>query len=199
MRQYLRDRERPFLVRDDESRAPPSLGLRVVVDHSTSMNHSRGGRMRIESVAEGAMVLHLACVALAIDHQVAVTPQQVVLAGLESGERGKALIAGMVPAQTGWEDIAVAIRRHSDELMVSGTDIRLILVLHDGYPNDAEKAKNLCLGLRGKVEVVGLLLDPDEGTETAMREIFGQDGLVACQSRELPRKLAAMLRSLRGV
>src|SRR3990172_7349784 len=77
IRQYLRDRERPFLVRDEESREPPRLALRVVVDHSTSMNHRRSGRTRMESVAEGSMMLHLACTALGLDHQVAVTPQQV--------------------------------------------------------------------------------------------------------------------------
>jgi nitric oxide reductase activation protein len=145
------------------------------------------------------MALHLACEALGIDHRIAVTPQQTVLAELGSEERGKALIAGMVPAQTGWEDIAVAIKRHSEELMKAGADIRLVFVLHDGYPNDAEVAKRLCQTLRGKVEVIGVLLDPDDGTEKAMGDIFGQDRLVACQSAQLPRKLAAMLRSIRGV
>jgi hypothetical protein len=199
VRQYLRERERPFLVREDESRLPPTLALRVVVDHSTSMNLSRGGRVRIESVAERAMALHLACEALGIDHRIAVTPQQTVLAEPGSGERGKALIAGMVPAQTGWEDIAVAIKRHGEKLMKAVADIRLVFVLHDGYPNDGPDAKKLCQSLRGKVDVIGVLLDPDEGTQHAMGEIFGQDRLVACQSAQLPRKLAAMLRSIRGV
>lgn len=76
------------------------LAPKVIVDHSTSMNHSRAGCTRMESVAEGAMALRLACTALGIDHRVMVTPQQTDLADLESGERGKALIAGPVPAQT---------------------------------------------------------------------------------------------------
>jgi len=75
----------------------------------------------------------------------------------------------------------------------------LLLVLHDGYPNDAVKAKKLCDELRGKVEVIGLLLDPDDGTRIAMTEIFGQDRLVACKSKELPKRLAAVLRSVRGI
>ena len=77
--------------------------------------------------------------------------------------------------------------------------IRLLLILHDGYPNDGPEAKKLCLELRGKVEVIGVLLDPDEGTRKAMGEIFGEDRLVACAAAELPMKLAAMLRSVRGV
>jgi len=199
VRQYLRDRERPFLVRDDESPEPPRLALRVVVDHSTSMNHRRSGRTRMESVAEGSMMLHLACTALGLDHQVAVTPQHAVLADPNSGERGKALIAGMVPGLTGWEDVAVAISRHSKELIESAAAIRIILVLHDGYPNDGEKAKKLCLDLRAKVEVIGILLDPDDATQAAMSEIFGADRLIACKANELAKKLAAMLRSIRGV
>jgi hypothetical protein len=46
---------------------------------------------------------------------VPVTPQQTDLADLESGERDKALIAGLVPAQTGYENTAVAIERHSTD------------------------------------------------------------------------------------
>jgi hypothetical protein len=42
--------------------------------------------------------------------------------------------------------------------------------------------------------VIGVLLDPDDGAGIAMTEIFGQDRLVACKSKELPRKLASMLR-----
>lgn len=199
IRQYLRDRSSPFLNPDDDVDAPPSLAVRVVIDHSTSMNHWQDGKTRIESVAEAAMMLHLACEALGLNHQVAVTPQQVVLTETGSGERGKALIAGMVPAQTGYEDVAVAIRQHSEGLLADGAQIRLLFVLHDGYPNDAAAAKKLCLELRGNVEVIGVLLDPDDGTRKAMGEICGEDRLVACASKELPTKLAAMLRSVRGV
>lgn len=97
------------------------------------------------------------------------------------------------------EDVAVAIRRHSEGLLAGGGQIRLLFVLHDGYPNDAAAAKKLCQELRGKVEVISVLLDPDEGTRNAMGGIFGQDRLVACGSGELPKKLVAMLRSVRGV
>jgi hypothetical protein len=199
VRQYLRERDRPFLAADEDSLKPPALAISVVVDHSTSMNTSRAGRTRMESVAEGAMVLHLACTALGIEHVVWVTPQQLGLATLTTAERGMALIAGLIPAQTGHENIAVALERQSADLLRTPTDVRLLLVLHDGYPNDGEKAKKLCTELRGKVEVIGVLLDPDDGTHVAMTEIFGQDRLVACKSKELPKKLAAMLRSVRGI
>ncbi|MDI6815534.1 MAG: hypothetical protein QMC90_05625, partial [Dehalococcoidales bacterium] len=55
VRDYLRDRERPFLVEEDQGKAPPTLTLKVIVDHSTSLNHSSGGKIRIESIAEAVM------------------------------------------------------------------------------------------------------------------------------------------------
>lgn len=198
VRQYVRERQRPFLVREGERLAPPVMALRIVLDHSTSMNHAAGGRTRIQRAAEAAMMLHLVCVELRIDHGVSVMPQQAQLADLLTGEPGKALIAGVVPARTGYEDLAVAIRIRSDELLEARADIRLLFVLHDGYPNDGDKASALCQALRGKVEVIGVLLDPDEGTEGAMREIFGTDRLVACASNDLPKKLGAMLEAIRG-
>jgi hypothetical protein len=75
----------------------------------------------------------------------------------------------------------------------------VLFVIHDGYPNDGEKAQKLCQSLREKVEVIGVLIDPDEGTLNAMREIFGADRLVACPAKDLPIKLAAMLESIRGI
>jgi hypothetical protein len=45
----------------------------------------------------------------------------------------------------------------------------------------------------------GVLLDPEEGTLNAMRGIFGVDRLVACASKDLPKKLAAILEAIRGV
>jgi hypothetical protein len=199
VRQYLREHDRPFLLPDDDLMAPPALAVRVVIDHSTSMNDVSGKRTRMQSVAEAAMTLHLACTELRIDHAVSVTPQQETLADLESGERGKALIAGIVPAQTGFEDVAIAIDMNASGILASSAVIRLVLVLHDGYPNDGERAKKLCLSLRGKVDVIGVLLDPEDATRNAMTEIFGSDRLIACASPELPMKMVAMLRSIRGI
>ncbi len=145
------------------------------------------------------MMLHLACLELEIDHGISVMPQQVTLADLTTGERGKALIAGVVPAKTGYENLAIAIQLRSEELLATAADVRVLFVLHDGYPNDGEKAQGLCLALREKVEVIGVLLDPDEATAKAMREIFGADRLVACPAKDLPINLAAILESIRGV
>jgi hypothetical protein len=198
VRNYIRDRAHPFLVEEGDRLAPPIMAVRVVVDHSTSMNHATAGCTRIRRAAEAAMMLHLALTRLDVDHAISIMPQQVQLADRSSGELGKALIAGMIPAKTGYEDLAIALRLRADELLAAPADVRLLFVLHDGYPNDGEKAKPLCESLRGRVEVIGVLLDPDTGTEHAMREIFGADRLVACPARDLPKKLALMLEAIRG-
>jgi len=53
--------------------------------------------------------------------------------------------------------------------------------------------------LRGNVEVIGILLDPDEYTNAYVAEMFGQDRVIACRSDELPQKLGNILRAIRGI
>lgn len=65
-------------------------------------------------------------------------PDDIRVADLDRGELGLALIAGMVPAQSGWEDTGLAVSRHAGELLAVDADIKLLLVIHDGMGNDHE-------------------------------------------------------------
>ena len=47
------------------------------------------------------MLLHLAAVELDVPHEIVIAPDDIRVADLDSGERGLALIAGIVPTQTG--------------------------------------------------------------------------------------------------
>lgn len=199
IRDYLRDKTHPFLAEEEQGKAPPTLALKMIVDHSTSLNHSSGSKMRIESIAEAVMTVHLVCLELRIPHEVLVTPQALKLADLDSGERGKALIAGLVPALCGYEDMGLAIQNHALPMVNYPQDIKLVLCLTDGACNDAELGKKVCLALRGRVEVIGILLDPDEETKAYMADMFGQDRVIACRSEELPQKLGNILRAIRGI
>jgi nitric oxide reductase activation protein len=78
-------------------------------------------------------------------------------------------------------------------------DIKLVLCLTDGACNDAELGRKICQALRGKVEIIGILLDPDERTREYMKWMFGQDRIIACRSDELPQKLGNILRAIRSV
>ncbi len=201
IREYLRDKNYPFLSEEEPGKAPPLISLKVIVDHSKSLNYggSGDGNTRIHSIAEAVMILYLVCLELTIPHEVIITPQQLKVADLESGERGKALIAGLVPALCGYEDMGLALKNYALPMVDSPGDIKLVLCLTDGACNDAKLGKEICRSLRGKVEVIGVLLDPDEHTKWYVTDMFGKDRVITCSSEELPQKLGNILRSIRGV
>jgi len=198
VRDYLRDKDHPFLTEEEQAGAPATLSLKVIIDHSTSLNHSASGKTRIESIAEAVMTIHLVCLELSIPHEVRVTPQQLKIADPDSGERGKALIAGLVPSLCGYEDMGLAIQNYALPMENCSQDIKLVLCLTDGACNDAKLGKEICRSLRGKVEVIGVLLDPDNATKGFVADMFGHDRVIACRSQELPQKLGNILRAIRG-
>jgi nitric oxide reductase activation protein len=153
----------------------------------------------MESIAEAVMTVHLVCLELTIPHEIWVTPQQLKIADLSSGERGKALIAGLIPALCGYEDMGLAIQKHALPMVSYLQDIKLVLCLTDGACNDADLGKKVCLSLRGKVEIIGILLDPDDQTKSYVIDMFGEDRVIACRSEELPQKLGNILRAIRGI
>lgn len=200
VREYLRDKTCPFLEEGEQGKAPPLISLKLLIDHSASLNYrGLGGKTRMESVVEAVMIVHLVCLELNISHEVVVTPQQVKIADLESGERGKALIAGLVPALCSHEDMGLAIKKWAVPMMNYPQDIRLVLCLTDGACNDAVLGQEICRFLRGKVEVIGVLLDPDRYTKNYVIEMFGEDRVIACRFEALPQKLANILRAIRGI
>lgn len=199
IREHLRDKNRPFLSEEEEGKAPPTLALKVIIDHSTSLNHSSGGKTRMESIAEAVMTLHLVCLELGISHDVLVTPQALKIAGSDSSEKGKALIAGLVPALCGYEDMGQSIKTYAMPMIKNSEDIKIVLCLTDGACNDAALGKEICRALRGKIEIIGILLDPDDRTKGYVTEMFGQDRVIACRSEDLPQKLGNILRAIRGI
>jgi len=198
LREYLRDHTKPFISPEYESSKPPTMAVKIIVDHSTSLNRISKDITRIASIAESVMMLHLVFSELNIRHEIVVTPQQIRIADNNSGERGKALIAGLIPAKCGWENIGLALKTHAIPMAAFQEDIKLVLCLTDGACNDAKLGKDICRLLRGKVEITNILLDPDEKTKGYVTEIFGQDRVIACKSQELPHKLGNILRVIRG-
>jgi nitric oxide reductase activation protein len=183
----------------DQGKAPATLALKVIIDHSTSLNHSSRGKTRIESIVEAAMTLHVVCLKLGVPHEVLVAPQALKTADLDSSERGKALIAGLVPALCGYEDMGLVIKTHAVPMAGYHQDIKLVLRLTDGACNDAESGKKVCHALKGTVEVIGILLDPDDLTRKYVAEMFGEDRVITCCSEELPQKLGNILRAIWGL
>lgn len=83
--------------------------------------------------------------------------------------------------------------------LVFPQDIKLVLCLTDGACNDAKLGKEICRALRGKVEVIGIPLDPDEHTRAYVADMFGEDRIIAYHSEELPQKLGNILRAIQSL
>jgi len=145
------------------------------------------------------MTVHLVCLELEILHEVLVIPQTIKIADLESGERGKTFIAGLVLALCGYEEMGLAIKTYAVSMVEASQDVKFVLCLTDGACNDAELGKKVCLGLRGGVEVIGVLLDLDEYTKDYVVDMFGEDGIITCCSEEFPQKLGNILRVIRDI
>jgi hypothetical protein len=199
LREYLRDHTRPFISPEFESSKPPTMAVKVIVDHSTSLNRISKDITRIASITESVMMLHLVFNELNIRHEIIVTPQQIRIADNSSGERGKALIAGLIPAKCGWENMGLALKTHAMPMMAFHEDIKLVLCLTDGACNDAKMGKEICYRLRGKVDIIGILLDPDERTTGYVTAMFGQDRVITCNSEKVPHRLGDIIRVIRGI
>ena len=201
VRELLRNPNEPFLTTGDNGKKVLTMTFRLIIDHSTSMNLTGDTtRTRMESVSEGAMMLHLFAVEAGIEHHIVVTPNDVRIADLASGERGLALIAGLVPALTWWEDLGKAIETYCAEMVHRPEDVKVLICAHDGYPNDGDVAREACKKYRGKVEAIGVGIDLDAGCAAEMQKIFGESRLILCRTpEELPRRLGMLIRTIYGL
>lgn len=147
------------------------------------MNHDG----RIEYAAQAAMLLHLAAMELAIPHEKVVTPEDIRTAELDSEERDMALITGIIPAQTGWEDTGLAVSRHGDQFAPSPEDIKLLLVVHDGMGNDYELLTKECQRLRDKFIILVVGLGIGEMEFGLLKEQFGLDTSSGERGVAIPR------------
>jgi len=200
VREYLHDRTYPFLVEGEKGKAPPTLTWHILIDHSTSMNQAVEGRKtRMDKVAEAVMLLHLVSLELAIPHQVSVTPDDILIADGSGGEAELALIAGIVPALTSYEDMGKTMASHAEELLSRREDIRLMLCLTDAACNDWQLGRKVVDNLKGKVEVIGILLDADDYIRGYGEKMFGRERFICVRSGDLAHKLGAVIRNLYGV
>ena len=126
--------------------------------------------------------------------------EKALKSGVVASRRGgKAPIAGLVSALCGWEDMGLAIKTYAVLMAGYLQDIKLVLCLTEGACKDAELGREMCLTLRGKVHVTGILWDHDDMIRGYVAGMFGDDRLIACRSEELPHKLGNILRASRGI
>ena len=121
------------------------------------------------------MLMHLAAKELSIPHEITIAPDDIRIANLESGEEALAMIAGILPAQTSWEDTGLAVSLHGNELAGRKEDVKLLIVIHDGMGNDHELLTKECKRLRDRVLIIGLGIGMEEMEADLLREQFAPD------------------------
>jgi hypothetical protein len=212
-REEMRDEERPFLLGQARASSAEGLAMQVLADRSGSMRH------RMPDVQVAAMALNLACRDLRIPLAITVfggyaendswrDPLNVVTIQEfgEEDETPKARIAALM-GHTQCEHLILALRERGPELAARPEGLRLLVVVHDGYPvyegypdgNDWDLSLDwLRDAPRLGITPVGVLLvdDPvrDESYAQRMRALF--EWLIVCRSQELPGKIGNLLRCL---
>ena len=200
LRQALRDPERPFLAPTADGRSPEGMALDILGDRSGSMGWRDDPKM--QAAQAGVMTLHLACQELKIPHAISLFDDQVILKDYEHrGEMTKALIAGW-EGETDEEQIDVLLRLRGPILLCRPEPVKVILVVHDGYPvvhNEADRIRKW-IAAHPQIIVVGVYLGNNLTSPVAQREasrmaeLFPR--LVAAEPADLPHKLGAVLRAL---
>ena len=202
MREYLKDEETPFLVQEERI-ASPTMAVRVIIDHSTSMGGHYEGKRDTSSCyqsALAAMAVHLACTELEIPHVVSITPDDIRVTDNDSGERGLALIAGSVPALTSYEDMGKTVRIHALELLQTNADWKVILAIHDGMTNDKKLLTKVCKEMRDKIVIIGIGIGPFvEIIRPQLLEEFGVDRLIIeTDCSQIGTRLTNIIKNIRG-
>jgi hypothetical protein len=135
-----------------------------------------------------------------LNHEIIIMPHNTLLASLHTGELGKAMIAGASPAQTWYEDLAPALTSCINSLAGDNSQIKIVFVIHDGFPNDAPEAKRICKAVSEDISIIGIGLALDAGCAKEMTNIFGIDNLILCDDPgELPAKMVAIIRFIYGL
>ena len=185
-RQELRTPDRPFLLWEGPGPKPPRAAIGILVDTSGSMQ-SRG---KIQGAREALMMLHLALREGRVPHAVVAFDDRprVVKEIDDDREVVKARIAALHP--DGNTYVRRAFRRVMDMLRPRPEERKLIIVIHDGKPDD-------CLPPRPEIPVLGVYVGRDRREKQAMQEIFPR--LVAVERAEelhipLARAIVALLR-----
>ena len=197
MREYLRDEETPFLIQEERIE-PPTMAVRVIIDHSTSMGSAPTSPCYQAALA--SMAVHLACTELEIPHVVSITPDDIRVADNDSGERGLALIAGSVPALTSYEDMGKTVKVHAEELLQMNADWKVILAIHDGATNDKIILTQVCKEMRDKIVIIGIGIGPyAERIRPQLLAEFGEDRLIIeTDCSQIGTRLTNIIKNIRG-
>jgi len=137
------------------------------------------------------MTVHLALSELDIPHAVTAFEGCVVIR--EYGDTTPmpgALIAALA-ASTG-TTVGPSLVARGDVLLARRESIKVMLIIHDGFPFDPDAIQRW-IGGHPQVLTVGVYLGDDAEDVAAMTELFGRNRLIACLPEELPARLAQFI------
>jgi hypothetical protein len=172
----------------DTGREVPRAAFEILQDRSGSMSPI------IRYSQEGLMTVHLALSQLGIPH--AITAFEGCVVVKEYGDTTpmpRALIAGLT-ASTG-TTVGPTLLLRGEVLLARLEPIKLLLIIHDGFPFDPEVIEGW-IGNHPQVFAVGVYLGDDAEDIAAMTELFGRHRLIACLPMEFPARLAQFVRGI---
>jgi hypothetical protein len=192
IRAAIRDPMAPMREPVETGTEVPRAALEILQDRSGSMSPI------IRYSQEGLMTVHLALGELGIPH--AITAFEGCVVVREYGDTTpmpRALIAGLT-ATTG-TTVGPTLLRRGEVLLARAEAIKVMLIIHDGFPFDPEVIKGW-IGSHPQVFTVGVYLGDDAEDIAAMTELLGRHKLIACLPMEFPARLAQFVRgiTLRG-
>jgi hypothetical protein len=188
IRAAIRDPMAPMREPVDTGREVPRAAFEILQDRSGSMSPI------IRYSQEGLMTVHLALSQLGIPH--AITAFEGCVVVKEYGDTTpmpRALIAGLT-ARTG-TTVGPTLLLRGEVLLARLELIKLLLIIHDGFPFDPEVIEGW-IGNHPQVFTVGVYLGDDAEDIAAMTELFGRQRLIACLPLEFPARLAQFVRGI---
>jgi hypothetical protein len=178
----------PMREQVDSRPEVPQAAFEILQDRSGSMSRI------IRYSQEGLMTVHVALSELDIPH--AITAFEGCAVIREYGDTTpmpRALIAGLA-ASTG-TTVGPTLIARGDVLLARREPIKVMLIIHDGFPFDSQAIEEWMRSHPG-VFIVGVYLGDDAEDVAAMMELFGSTRLIACLPEELPARLAQFIRGI---
>jgi len=188
IRAAIRDVANPMREQVDSGPEVPRAAFEILQDRSGSMSRI------IRYSQEGLMTVHLALSELEIAHAITVFEGCVVIREYgDTTPMPRALIAGLA-ASTG-TTVGPTLIARGEVLLARREPIKVMLIIHDGFPFDAEVIQSW-MGGHPQVFTMGVYLGDDAEDVAAMTELFGRHRLIACLPEELPARLAQFIRGI---
>jgi len=188
IRAAIRDPMAPMREPLDTGTEVPRAAIEILQDRSGSMSPI------IRYSQQGLMTVHLALGELGIPH--AITAFEGCVVVREYGDTTpmpRALIAGLT-ASTG-TTLGPTLLLRGEVLLARPEPIKVLLIIHDGFPFDPEVIKGW-IGSHPQIFTVGVYLGDEAEDIAAMTELFGRHRLIACLPTDLPARLAQFVRGI---